>query len=281
MPAARRLLPMLPLLLLAAGPTTAPVGSLQNPRQVTSADLGPAIDPAKQVAAPYNGIPLFRTFGSFVSSCYATANVWVCAAHDDPDLYDANVGLDYPPFYRPSWGETFDHVARQMRCRWWFDPTHRQFTFAPTDAAPAFGVTLAPGWRREDRGAYVWYAPRDQPFGLDIYDLGHYAADPARPNLMAQVREYFTLRDLSHWPNAPTLAQATPVKVARVDALYLRADTPRPGGLWRQWCFVAGDHAFLIVSAMPKDREPQLGPAVDRMVASFAVGPAATTRPAP
>ena len=61
------------------------------------------------------------------------------------------------------------------------------------------------------------------------------------------------------------------MKVAGADALYLRCDTPRPGGLWRQWAVVVDGHAFVIVSAMPKDREATVGPAVDKMVASFAV----------
>ncbi len=264
----------------ASAQTAAPPGSLQNPRQVTAADRGPAVDPAKVAASPYNGLPLFRTFRSFTSNCYALADVWVCAAHDDPAVYDRNVGYDFPTFYRPTWGEVFDHVARQARCRWSFDPADRQFRFEPTDADPGYGVTLPAGWRREDRGLYVWHAPADQPFGLDVYEFGHYMPDPARPDLADQVRAYFALRDVSRWPHPPTLAQMTTVKVAGADALYLRADTPRPGGLWRQWSVVVDGHAFLIVSAMPKDREPTLGPAVDRMVASFAVHPPAATAPA-
>ncbi len=263
------------LLCLAAGPSTGPAGSVDDPRVVTSADQGPDIDPAKLAASPFNGVSVFRTFRGFVSGCYAVPSVWVCAARDDPSLYDKNVGYDYPPFYRPTWGEVFDHVARQMRCRWSFDPRNRQFTFEPSDAPPPFAVELAPGWRREDRGLYVWHAPADQPFGLDVYDYGRYALDPA---LAAKVREHFALLDVSGWPRAPTLAQMSTVKVAGADALYLRADTPRPGGVWRQWSLVVGGRAVLIVSAMPKDREATLGPAVDKMVASL--GPAPTTAPA-
>ena len=149
-----------------------------------------------------------------------------------------------------------------------------------TDAPPAFGVALEPGWRREDRGAYVWHAPAGQPFGLDVYDHGHVTPDPAHPDVAARVRDDFALRDLAGWPNPPTLGQMTPVKVGGADGLYLSVDTPRPGGLWRQWAVVAGDHVFVIVSAMPKDRAAELGPAVDRMVASFTVGSQPATVPA-
>ena len=274
-----------PLAAAAAGPTSAPttppVGPVQSPRAVTAADLGPEIDPVKLARAPYNGASVFGTFDGFVSQCYAVANVWVYAPPNAPGLAAANVGYDYPPFYKPTWGEVFDHVARQMRCRWSFDAGNRQFKFEPADVPPPFGVAPDPGWRREDRGSYVWHAPADQPFGLDIYELGHYTADPGRPDLFRRVREYFAVRDVSGWPTPPTLGQMTVVKVAGADALYLRAPTPRPGGLWRQWSFVAPDgHAYLIVSAMPADREAVVGPAVDRMVASFTVGRQPTTVPA-
>jgi len=238
------------------------------------------VDPAKLLASPYRGVSLFRTFDGFASQCYAVAGVEVTAGGADPAaLAGANVGYDYPSFYRPTWGEVFDHVARQMRCAWSFDPKNNQFKFEPTDAGPGYGVTLAPGWRREDRGRYVWHAPADQPFGMDIYDYGHVTADPAHPDLIDKVRAFYAVREVAAWPHAPTLAQMTTVKVAGVDALYLRTDTPRPGGLWRQWAGVVDGHAFVIVSAMDKSREAELGPPVDKMVASFALAPA-TTRPA-
>ena len=245
----------------AAGPATAPV------------------DPRRLVATPYTGLSLFLTFDSFASQCYAVAGVAVTAGGPDPAAVAAtNVGYDYPSFYRPTWGEVFDHVARQMRCRWRVDPARHQFLFEPTDAPPPEAVTPAPGWRTEDRGLYVWHAPADQPFGLDVYDYGHYTADPARPDLYAKVRESFALRDVAEWPNHPTLAQMSTVKVAGVDALYLRTPTPRPGGVWRQWSLVLGGHAVVIVSAMPADREAALGPAVDRMVASLAATPPPPSR---
>ncbi len=235
-------------------------------------------DPAALPASPYTGLSVFRTFDGFASQCYAVANVTVNTG--TAELAGTNVGFDYPTFYRPTWGEVFDHVARQMRCRWAFDPAKHQFQFDPTDAPPPVGVTPAAGWRTEDRGLYVWHAPADQPFGLDVYDYGHYTPDPARPDLFAKVRESFALRDVAAWPNPPTLAQMTTIKVAGVDALYLRTNTPRPGGLWRQWSLVLDGHAVVVVSAMPQDREATLGPAVDRMVTSLAATPPPTTAPA-
>jgi hypothetical protein len=267
----------------ATRPATAPVGSRENPRQITSADVGPDIDPVKLAASPYSGIPLFRTFGSFMSSSYATAQVWVYAEKDDPAIYRMPVTYSYPDFYRPTWGEVFDHLARQTRTSWSWNPVNRQFKFERMSGDPFFSVTLAEGWRREDRGIHIWHAPKDQPFGLDVYYFGHFTADKDTPDLFKKVRSHFAARMLSNWPDAPPESRMSTVKVGGVDALHLTADTPRPGGVWRQWSFVADGHAFVIVSAMPKDRQDQLLPAVEGMVGSFKLQSPATrpaTRPA-
>jgi hypothetical protein len=258
--------------------TTRPRGSPENPIPITSADLGPEIDPRKLTASPFNSLSLFPSFRSFVSASYAMADVWIYAEGDDQRLYDARLMYPYPRFYRPTWGEVFDHVARQMRCTWDWNPNNRQFRFAPTIAEPFFSVTLAEGWRREDRGQYVWHSPKTQPFGMDIYYLGHYTPSTDRPDLHAEVRAHVAMGMLRQWPHPPTLEDMTPVKLAGVEALYLRCDTPRPGGLWRQWSVVLDGHAFLIVSAMPKENEAELAPQVNQMVGTFRII-AATTQP--
>lgn len=265
--------------LVLGQPTTAPVGSVNNPTHITSADPGPAIDPVKLAATPYNGVPMFRTFRSFMSSSYATANVWIYAAGDDQTIYDTELSYVFPKFYTPTWGEVFDQLARQMQCEWSFDAKNRQFRFERSDAEPPFGVKLADGWRHEDRGSYVWHAPADQDFGMDVYSFGHYSPSADRPTLLDDVRAHFALQSVSDWPTPPQLKDMTTVKVAGVDALYLHIDTPRPGGVWRQWSFVLDGEAFLIVSAMPKENEPTIAPAVDAMVATF-THHSATTAPA-
>jgi hypothetical protein len=77
------------------------------------------------------------------------------------------------------------------------------------------------------------------------------------------------LINLKNWPNVPTEEKMIKVKVADAEALYLKTDTPRPGGVWRQWSFVRDGNAFLIVSAMPKEMEPQQVPAIEQMVSTF------------
>jgi hypothetical protein len=219
---------------------------------------------------------MFSTFGGFVSGSYAMGNVWAYADKDDPALYNTKITFALPDFYKPTWGDVFDHVSRQMKCTWSWNPENRQFKFARSDAKPPFAIKQAEGWRTEDRGLYTWYAPKDQNFGLDIYYFGHYSASPEDPELYKKVRSYFALVNLKNWPNGPTEQQMEKVKVADAEALYLKTDTPRPGGVWRQWSFVLDGNAFLIVSAMPKEKEPQLVPAIEQMISTFKLALPAT-----
>ena len=261
------------VLLGAAKPTTRPappVGNVESPRHITitSADIGPDIDPAKLAAQPFNSLPLFGNFSVFMSGSFAVAQVWVYADNDEQALHDTRLSYTFPEFYKPTWGEVFDHVGRQMRCRWEWNPKNRQFKFYRSDAEPFFGVKLAEGWRREDRGMYVWHAPKDMQFGMDIYYFGHYTAAADKPNLMQKVREHVAMMAAKPLPNAPGLDAMKLTKVGDADALYLE-HAPRPDALWRQWSVVVDGHAFLIVSAMPKERAADIRPPVDEMVKTF------------
>ena len=255
-----------------------PVGSVNNPKhtEITSSDLGPDIDPVKLTASPYNGAP-FITFRSFMSGSYAFADVWVYAENDDQGLYDTPLEFTYPQFYKPSWGEVFDHIARQLKCTWEWNPKNRQFKFFKSTSGPFFGVDLAKGWRQEDRGFYVWHAPEGRDFGMDIYYFGQFnplrreqgAARGERTGLYERVRAHFALKMLSGFPNPPTEKQMSTVNISGVPALYAKTDTPRPGAIWRQWSFVLDGHAFVIVSVMPKELESKLVPDIEQMVKSF------------
>ena len=272
----------------AAAQTTAPIAPLTpgTPPPKVVATTGPDIDPVKQAAKPYDAPPLFATFDGFVSGSYAWAGVWCYADAGDPkataELCQARVSYPFPKFYKPTWGEVFDDVGRQMKCSWSWDKADRQFKFVPAAGDPFFGVTLADGWRREDRGEYVWHAPKDQQFGLDIYYRGHYTTPGDDSDLAKKVRAHFAVAELADWPNAPAEKDMSVVKVAGREALFIKLDTPRPGGVWRQWSLVADGHAFVIVSAMPKEKEDDLLPAIEKMVDSFKVTAAdkATTQPA-
>ncbi|MBN1477335.1 hypothetical protein JXA47_11325 [Candidatus Sumerlaeota bacterium] len=229
----------------------------------------PDIDPDVLTAQPFNGFTQLSTFHSFMSSSFAFANVWIVAENDDPGLYSAQVVYPYPPFYQPTWGEIFDHIARQMRCEWQWDPDIRQFVFRRSESGPIFQVNLEEGWISEDRGLYSWFAPEGLPCGMDIYDLGHFTQSEENPDLFAEVREHFALRSMSLSPDPPSVEDMEIVSVADFEALYHHCAGERPGSVWRQWSFVAEGHAILIVSALPGQMEATLAPQVDRMVQSF------------
>ena len=248
---------------------TSPAGAPASTRPTTARDVGPDIDPEELLDSRFRGL-MGSTFNSLVSSSFAMADVWIYAAPRDAQdaqaLDELELEYTYPRFYRPTWREVFDHVARQMRGTWEWDTQKRQFRFQTGEVEPFFGVKLADGWRREDRGLYVWHAPRDQDFGMDFYYFGHFTADP---DLFERVRVHFAEQSVSRWPDAPKASQMKLVKVGERESLYLKIDTPRPGGVWRQWSMVIDGHAFVIVSAMPKDKEAALVPAVEQMVSSF------------
>lgn len=240
---------------------------------------GPDMDPGKFVARPFSLPPMVvRTFDSLASAAFAISDVWLTTT--DEKAAKAELSYMYPDFYTPTWGEVLDHVARQMKCAWSWDPEVRQFLFVPSKDAPFFEVTPATGWSREDRGLYLWYAPKGQDFGLDVYYQGHFTAKPGDLDLHAKVRAHFARAPAAEWPNWPNEAQMKRVKVGGADALHVKTDAPRPNTTWLQWSFLVDGHAFVIVSAMPKDKEAQLRPAVEKMVASFKATPPPASRPA-
>jgi hypothetical protein len=250
----------------AAPPQFGPDGKPAVP--VTSQDTGPDIDPQSLVEQRYSAVPLFRTFRSFVGSAYATAKVWVYADGDDEPMYASELVYTYPRFYTPTWREMFDSAARQLRGKWEWNPQNRQFKFERTNEDPAIGVKLAKDWRRQDRGLYVWHAPRGLPMGMDIYFLGHYTADAKQPDLIEKARAHAAMFILGQFPAPPKVETMQRIRVASGEALYARV-LPRPGVVWRQWALVKDGNAFLIVSALPEEKEGELSPVVDEMVRTF------------
>jgi hypothetical protein len=235
----------------------------------------PDIDPNALLDKPRHGALGGRTFRAFMSSSFATADVWIYAKDDAKDIYDASFQYPFPRFYRPSWRETFDIIARQIGCKWCWNPENRQFAFERTDDPPPFGVTIADGWVVEDRGLYLWYAPKGKPCGLDIYWFGHYTNRDDDPELFSRVREYFAIRSLADWPNPPTLQDMSIVKVGNHDALFITRDAPRGDVIWRQWSMVIDGNAYLIVSAIEKADDNLYRPQVEQMLASFRPAPKA------
>jgi hypothetical protein len=72
-----------------------------------------------------------------------------------------------------------------------------------------------------------------------------------------------------------TTAQALqPARVGAFDALFFESSVPSRLGYdlhWRHWVFMHGNHCYFIVSTLPPDKESELLPDVQAMLASFRI----------
>src|SRR5688500_1972227 len=110
-------LSLVSLALCADGEKSKPDDPRGTPRQGKSRNTGPKINPVKFAASKFDSMPPHTIFRSFSASCYALDNVWIYSAGEDAEaIRNERVMYLYPKFYNPTWGEVFDHVARQLRC---------------------------------------------------------------------------------------------------------------------------------------------------------------------
>lgn len=146
--------------------------------------------------------------------------------------------------YCPTFAELFESMARQTKTSVKYDPTFlsKWIAIPPAMSLP-YTLTLADGWRAEDRGMYVAYIPELQPVGMDVYMFGRYSGVSN-----AQIREFRKAKALlfAKFINEKArVSQMKEVKVDGVDALYFETvSTKRPGNQWRQWSFIKNGQAF-------------------------------------
>lgn len=181
--------------------------------------------------------------------------------------------------YCPTFAELFESMARQTKTSVKYDPTFlsKWIAIPPAMSLP-YTLTLADGWRAEDRGMYVAYIPELQPVGMDVYMFGRYSGVSN-----AQIREFRKAKALlfaRFIDEKARVSQMKEVKVDGVDALYFETvSTKRPGNQWRQWSFIKNGQAFLIVSSIDGENADKLVPEVKAMVDSFHVVDSATSSP--
>ncbi|HMP50656.1 MAG TPA: hypothetical protein PKD05_03810 [Candidatus Melainabacteria bacterium] len=181
--------------------------------------------------------------------------------------------------YCPTFAELFESMARQTKTSVKYDPTFlsKWIAIPPAMSLP-YTLTLADGWRAEDRGMYVAYIPELQPVGMDVYMFGRYSGVSN-----AQIREFRKAKALlfaKFIDERARISQMKEVKVDGVDSLYFETEsTKRPGNQWRQWSFIKNGQAFLIVSSIDGENADKLVPDVEAMVNSFHVVDSATSSP--
>ena len=262
----RRHLTVLLLLVLIAAPSAADK---------------PALSPKEQKAfldSRRRSGMMLGLFNGFISLLYAAEDVQVTCK--DKDALYTPLESPFFDFYKPTWCEFFDAIARQTGTSWHYlgKGNHWKFT-KPAPPLP-YTLKLAPDWTVEPHGSEVNYRPKVQPVGMDIYIMGRYSADkkPDAEKLFTKVRESLAILWAQRINEKAQLKDMKKTKVDGVDALYWESPAPVPQVTWRQWVFVKDGRAFAIVSAIEKDNEEKLLPQVKTMVASFRV---TSDKPAP
>ncbi len=211
------------------------------------------------------------TFNSFASLLYAVDETILHT--DSKDVGSTELHSVFPEFYKPTYREFFDAIARQTQSTWQPDPAHKQWFFSPPAAPLPYSIKLAQGWSSHDEGMYVGYVPPTAPVGMDVYMMGTYSANPPNATtLMKNVRSELAIQFARNVKPGVTPKDMKKVQIAGAEALYFEAPSPRPGTMWRQWAFLKNGQAFVIVSVVAKD-DRQVWTDVDAMVSSFQVAP--------
>jgi hypothetical protein len=206
------------------------------------------------------------------------------------DIAKAKLQSPFPEFYKPRLSEFLDAIALQTFSEWSYDkdaqfrsaPNYvlRQeaaatITFSPVqNRQKRFQLTLAEGWKAQDRGNWLMLIPPTAPAGMDIYELGSYSTEKAEDQaaLMTKVRWEIALMWAKRVNPKATEADLKPVKVETFDSLYYQTMTASAEGRdirWRHWTLTTKRQCFLIVSAVFPEEERGLLPQVGKMLESL------------
>ena len=210
-------------------------------------------------------------FGSYSSLLYAVNDVVIQSKSEAVNKTTLN--SPFPDFYRPTWREVFDTIARQTKSSWKYDAARDSWVFTIPQQPLPFEIQIAKGWKAHDEGFYVGYQPVIAPVGMDVYMLGHYSATNTNEEaeLFIRVREAIALRFARSFKKDVSAKEMTEVSMNGLMALHFKVATPSTGIIWRQWIVVHSGLAFAIVSAIKPEHDKDICPDVQNMVESFKV----------
>jgi hypothetical protein len=222
---------------------------------------------------------MMGSFDGYCSLLFATRDV--CIHTESDEVNRTRLNSPFPDFYKPTWAELFDSIARQTKSSWKYDPKRDFWVFNKPSRPLPFTIEPAKDWKADDRGFYVCYQPKIAPVGMDIYMMGTYsvAKKDERQALFDKVRDDIALRFAKTFKNDVTRAAMTRSKAGKHEALYFTMAAPQTGIIWRQWVVVESGKAFCIVSAIKPDQEKDILPDVEAMVKSFRIGEPAVKKP--
>jgi len=239
---------------------------------------------------------LGHTFGQFANMFLVRSrmdtDISVMLKAANGEIADKELQSVFPDFYKPTLAELCDAIALQTFSKWSYEKDDQHVMSGVPENKPIdlgivvlsfnpdsgrkkpFKVTLASGWRQEDRGHWEMFIPPSAPVGMDIYEVGRYSAKKGEDEgmLMARVRKEVSLE----WAGRvyPKVGEKD-LKLAKVgafEALHFEASVPSRLGKnvhWRQWVFLAGDRCFFIVSTLFPEQEETVWPDVQKMLESF------------
>lgn len=207
-------------------------------------------------------------FDSFASLIYVAANVVMYP--ESESVAHTELISPFPKFYKPTWAELFDEVARQTNTHWQYAKEHDYWVFSYPPLDLPYTIELAKGWRQERRGNYVSYIPSIAPVGMDIYIMGQYSMGKDLPNdLFLKIREHVALLFAHNFNKTASIDDMKRVNIGDSEALFYYVTVPETGIIWRQWVFIENGFCFAIVSALDPKNEGKLFPEVDAMIKSF------------
>jgi len=207
--------------------------------------------------------------GSFASLLYAAEDILVGSS--SKEVLDRSLHTSYPSraIYEPTRAEFFDTIARQTGSHYTYMAENNSWIFDEPAMPLPYTITMAPGWKAEDRGQYVAYIPEVAPVGMDIYMMGRYS--DMSPETKSKVEDFMAMAFTQVLPKKLTTADMKRVEVDGVQALYYECPGKVPDMRWRQWAFIKNGQGYLIVSAFKTDTADKIVPDVDNMVKSFHV----------
>jgi hypothetical protein len=214
---------------------------------------------------------MLGSFNGYCSLLYATQDV--CIHTESEEISKTALSSPYPDFYKPTWAELFDAIARQTKSSWSYDAKTDFWVFAKGSRPLPFTIEMAKEWKADDRGSYVSYQPKVAPVGLDVYMMGTYSAgkEDQRQALYGKVRDALALQFAKMFKKDVTTDAMTKLKVGKCEALYFTIAAPQTGIVWRQWVIVDSGQAFCVVSAIKPEQEKEIVPEVEAMVKSFKI----------
>ena len=234
----------------------------------------------------------FRQFSNmFLVKSRIDFGVGIGLMSNSTKIADAPLQPVYPKSYQPTMREFLDVIGLQTKSDWKYDKTNQfvqsdnevkdpiqnlaifEFTPAAKKRPKPYKINLAKGWKTIDNGNWVMHVPPTFPVGFDIYEMGVYSTDEAdKTKFYQQIRKDVSLQWAGRVKPDAEADDLVNAKVGEYDALHFTSLIPSQFGedvRWRQWVFMVDNRCYFIVSTILPEKDAEIIPDVEKMLASF------------